>query len=169
MPKHAEPNARTVGGSRRGSSPSALDERRTRFAAIPVVPIGVASGFVAILCCAGPTLLALFGVVSAGTAVAWATNLYDGYAWLFRFAGLGTMAGLVWLAARRRGHCSVDGLRRLRGRLLAIAAVATGTYVGLYAITTWFGSHVLARSPPSEATQGLPRENRDGERELSRC
>lgn len=107
---------------------------------IPVVPIGVVSGFVAILCCAGPTLLAMFGVVSAGTAVAWATRLYDGYAWWFRLAGLATMAGLVWLAARRRGHCSIDGIRRLRRRLLAIAAVAIGTYVALYAATTWLGS-----------------------------
>ena len=82
----------------------------------------------------------MFGVVSAGTAVAWATNLYGGYAWWFRLAGLGTMAGLVWLAARQRGHCSVDGLRRLRRRLLAIAAIAGSTYGALYVTTTWLGS-----------------------------
>lgn len=115
-------------------------ERWTRPAAVPVVPIGIAGGFVAILCCAGPTLLAMVGVVSAGTAVAWATRLYDGYAWWFRLAGLGTMAGLVWLAARRRGQCSIDGLRRMRRRLFALAAVATCTYVALYAATTWLGS-----------------------------
>jgi hypothetical protein len=50
------------------------------------------------------------------------------------------MAGLVWLAARRRGHCSIDGFRRLRRRLFALAAVATGTYIGLYAAATWLGS-----------------------------
>jgi hypothetical protein len=137
--------AQATGRERGGSAypdkaePTGRIERRTRSAVIPVVPIGVVRGFVAILCCAGPTLLAVFGVVSAGTAVAWATTLYDGYAWWFRLAGLATMAGLVWLAARRREHCPVDG-RLLRRRLLAIAAVAGGTYGALYAATTWLGS-----------------------------
>jgi hypothetical protein len=122
------------------AEPTSRIERRTRSAVTPVVPNGVASGFVAILCCAGPTLLAVFGVVSAGTALAWATSLYDGYPWWFRLAGLATMAGLVWLTARRREHCPVDGLRLLRRRLLAIAAVAGGTYGALHAATTWLGS-----------------------------
>jgi len=32
------------------------------------------------------------------------------------------------------------GLRDVRSRLLVIAVVAVGTYVGLYALTTWLGT-----------------------------
>jgi hypothetical protein len=69
--------------------------------------MGLTSGVVGILCCAGPTVLALLGVVSAGTAFAWATTLYDNYAWWFR---------------------------------LGVLAVAVGTYLGLYGLTTWLGT-----------------------------
>lgn len=48
---------------------------------LPVWRVGLAGGVVGILCCVGPTVLALFGVVGAGTAFVWATTLYDGYAW----------------------------------------------------------------------------------------
>ncbi|HEX2262870.1 MAG TPA: hypothetical protein VHH52_03795 [Pseudonocardiaceae bacterium] len=34
--------------------------------------MGLTGGVVGILCCTGPTVLALLGVVSAGTAFAWA-------------------------------------------------------------------------------------------------
>jgi hypothetical protein len=40
-------------------------------------------------------VLALLGVVSAGTAFVWATDLYDGYAWWFRLAGALVLGGLV--------------------------------------------------------------------------
>jgi len=36
------------------------------------------------LCCVGPTVLALHGVVSTGTALVWATDLYGGCPWWFR-------------------------------------------------------------------------------------
>ncbi|HEY9524415.1 MAG TPA: hypothetical protein VIR33_14340 [Thermopolyspora sp.] len=42
--------------------------------------VGVAGGLVGMLCCLGPTALALIGVVGAGTAYAWASTLYGGYA-----------------------------------------------------------------------------------------
>lgn len=66
--------------------------------------VGLAGAVLGILCCVGPTVLALFGVVGAGTALVWATTLYDGYAWWFRLAGLGLMALLVVVSLRRRGH-----------------------------------------------------------------
>ncbi|WP_393916653.1 hypothetical protein [Halostreptopolyspora alba] len=65
-----------------------------------------------ILCCVGPTVLALLGIVSAGTAFVWATDLYDGYAWWFRLAGLAVLAGLVWWSLRRRGVCSAAAAPR---------------------------------------------------------
>ena len=102
--------------------------------------IGMAGGLTAILCCVGPTVLALLGVVSAGTAFIWATDLYDGYAWWFRLAGLIVLAGLVYVSLRRRNQCSLAGVRSLRRRLFAVLAVAVGTYAALYAVTTWLGT-----------------------------
>ncbi|CAM4323275.1 hypothetical protein GCM10009799_38560 [Nocardiopsis rhodophaea] len=107
---------------------------------LPVGRIGVAGGLVGILCCVGPTVLALLGVVSAGTAYVWANDLYDGYAWWFRLAGLAVIGVLVWRSLRRRGQCSVTGVRGVRWRLLAVAGVAVATYGGLYALTTWLGT-----------------------------
>ncbi len=108
--------------------------------ALPMWRIGLAGGVVGILCCVGPTVLALLGVVSAGTAYVWATDLYDGYAWWFRLAGLAVLAVLVWASLRRRNQCSRDGLRRLRVRLLGVAVIAVATYGALYAVTTWLGT-----------------------------
>jgi hypothetical protein len=101
--------------------------------------MGVAGGLVGIVCCVGPTALALFGVVGAGTAFVWANTLYDGYAWWFRLAGLATMLLLVSVALRRRGQCSLRDVVALRGRLLVMLGVAAGTYVALYGLTTLLG------------------------------
>lgn len=107
---------------------------------LPTVRIGVVGGLVGMLCCVGPTVLALLGVVGAGTAFVWATDLYDGYAWWFRLAGLAVVGALVWWALRRRGQCSVAGVRRVRWRILGVLAVAVVTYAVLYAVTTWLGT-----------------------------
>lgn len=108
--------------------------------AVPVWRIGITSGLVGILCCVGPTVLALIGAVSASTAFAWATKLYDGYAWWFRLAGLATLTGLVWVTLRRRDRCTVAGVWRIRRRLAGVLIVAVGTYASLYAVTTWLGT-----------------------------
>ncbi|WP_231640830.1 hypothetical protein [Nocardiopsis sp. NRRL B-16309] len=100
----------------------------------------MAGGLVGMLCCVGPTVLALLGVVSAGTAFVWATDLYDGYAWWFRLAGLAVVIVLVWWSLRRRGQCSISGVRKVRWRLLGVLAVAVATYGVLYAVTTWLGA-----------------------------
>ncbi len=102
--------------------------------------IGIAGGLTAILCCVGPTVLAVLGVVGAGTAFVWATDLYDGYAWWFRLAGLVVLVGLVYWSLRRRNQCSLAGVRSIRKRLLTIMGVAVGTYALLYAVTTWLGT-----------------------------
>lgn len=107
---------------------------------LPTWRIGVAGGVVGILCCVGPTVLALLGIVSAGTAFVWATDLYDNYAWWFRLAGLIVLGLLVWVALRRRDQCSVAGVRRLRWRLIGVLGIAGATYVALYATTTWLGT-----------------------------
>jgi len=106
---------------------------------IPVLRIGAVGGIVAMMCCVGPTLLALMGIVSATTAYGWAENLYGGYAWWFRAGGLVVMAGLLLLSLRRQRQCSLSGLRRLRSRLLTLLAAAVATYGVLYVATTLLG------------------------------
>lgn len=122
-------------------SRNASHERASRRAGgLPAWRIGLAGGLVGIMCCVGPTVLALIGVVSAGTAFVWATDLYDNYAWWFRLAGLAVIGALVWLALRRRNQCSVAGVKRLRWRLAGTLAIAVVTYAALYAVTTWLGT-----------------------------
>lgn len=109
---------------------------------LPLWRIGFTSGLVGMLCCVGPTVLALIGIVSATTAFAWATKIYDNYAWWFRLGGLATLALLVFLALRRRDQCSLAAIRRLRWRLATTLAIAVVTYGALYAATTWLGTFV---------------------------
>ena len=114
-------------------APTAIDR-------VPIWRIGITGGLVGILCCVGPTVLALFGIVSAATAFAWANNLYDNDAWWFRLGGLAALVALMWIALRRRNQCSIAGMRRLRWPLLGVFAIAVGTYIALYALTTWLGT-----------------------------
>jgi hypothetical protein len=107
---------------------------------LPIWRIGITGGLVGILCCVGPTVLALFGIVSAGTAFVWANDLYDSYAWWFRLGGLVVLVTLTWVALRRRNQCSIAGVRKLRWRLLGVLAIAMGTYLALYGLTTWLGT-----------------------------
>lgn len=106
---------------------------------LPVWRIGITGGLVGILCCVGPTALALFGIISAGTAFVWANDLYDNYAWWFRLSGLVVLGLLVWVSLKRRNQCSLAGMRRRRWRLLGTLGIAVGTYAILYAVTTWLG------------------------------
>lgn len=119
---------------------SGSSRRRSKADRLPVWRMGLTGGLVGILCCVGPTVLALLSLVSAGTAFAWATDLYDNYAWWFRLGGLAVLAGPVWWSLRRRNQCSIAGMRRRRWRLLAVLGVAVATYVTLYALTTWLGT-----------------------------
>src|SRR3979411_231175 len=109
--------------------------RRSKVDRLPVWRMGLTGGLVGILCCVGPTVLALLGIVSAGTAFAWATTLYDNFAWWFRLGGLAVLGVLVCVALRRRNQFSVASVRRWRWRLLAVLGVAAGTYVALCALT----------------------------------
>nr|VTO94933.1 hypothetical protein BIN_B_00407 [Mycobacterium riyadhense] len=107
---------------------------------LPILRIGIAGGLVGMLCCVGPTILALLGIVSAATAFAWANDLYDNYAWWFRAGGLAVLAVLVWMALRRRNQCSLSSIWRLRWRLITLLIIAVGSYGVLYAVTTWLGA-----------------------------
>lgn len=107
---------------------------------LPAIRIGVAAGVTGLLCCVGPTVLALLGVVSAGTAFVWANDLYDGYAWPFRLGGLALLIGLVAWSLRRRNQCTLGGIRQSWPRLLLALGMAVATYRVLYAATTWLGT-----------------------------
>ncbi len=107
---------------------------------LPAIRIGIAAGIAGLLCCVGPTVLALVGVVSAGTAFVWANDLYDGYAWFFRLGGLLLLTVLVVWSLRRRNQCSLGGVRRNWSRLLLALGIAVATYALLYAVTTWLGT-----------------------------
>jgi len=119
---------------------SSTTSRDATTSGLPAVRIGLLAGVTGILCCVGPTVLALLGVISAGTAFAWATDLYDGYAWWFRLGGLLVLVALVLWSLRRRHQCSVAGARRVWRRLAATLVIAAATYVLLYAVTTWLGT-----------------------------
>lgn len=115
-------------------------DRSVRERELPSVRMGVLAGATALLCCVGPTVLALLGVVSAGTAFVWANDLYDGYAWWFRFGGLALLALMMVVALRRRTQCSLGGVRRNWRRLTLALGVAVATYLILYGVTTWLGT-----------------------------
>lgn len=107
---------------------------------LPTARIGMLAGLTGILCCVGPTVLAMVGVVSAGTAYAWANTLYDGYAWLFRLAGLLVLAGLITWSLERRNQCTLAGAGRVWPKLALSLGIAVLTYALLYALTTWLGT-----------------------------
>jgi len=116
------------------------DSRPQTRRGLPVWRIGLLGGLVGMSCCIGPTVLALLGIVSAGTAYAWANDLYGAAGWWFRLAGLAALAALVWIALRRRDECSASGVGRQWRRLAAVLGIAVGTYAALYGLTTWLGS-----------------------------
>jgi hypothetical protein len=66
-------------------------------------------------------VLALLGIVSAGTAFVWATDLYDNHAWWFRLAGLAVLAILVrWRCAVVVSAAWPGSLRRRTSWLIAV-------------------------------------------------
>jgi len=136
---------RLLGESRQVATPETTSDTTEPSSArvardLPTVRIGLAAGIAGLLCCVGPTVLALLGIVSGATALAWGNNLYDGYGWLFRLDGLMLLAGLVWWSLRRRNQCSLRGARSQRTQILVALGVAVGTYAVLYALTTWLGT-----------------------------
>jgi hypothetical protein len=121
-------------------TPTKTTAARTTRPGLPAVRIGLAAGITGMLCCVGPTVLALIGVVSAGTAFVWATGLYDGYAWWFRAGGLLLLIGLAVWSLRRSNQCSLSGVRKTWSRLVLTLGVAVATYAVLYAVTAWLGT-----------------------------
>jgi len=99
---------------------------------------GIAAGLIGIGCCAGPTVAALLGVISASTAVSLAGNLYGHWEWAFLLAGTLAAAAVVVTARRRARSCAVAPGRQRRF-LVLVAFSALATYGILYAVTTALG------------------------------
>lgn len=57
------------------TSPADEREEEAPTSQLPSIRIGVLAGLTGILCCVGPTVLAMVGIVRAGTAYAWANTL----------------------------------------------------------------------------------------------
>lgn len=133
-----EPSA-GVAATRSSDLAQADHARRGHGLRLPAIRIGLAGGLAAMVCCVGPTVLAVIGVVSAATASTWAESLYGSYSWVFRAAGLVVVGALVIFALRRRRQCTLQGVGAARRSLLILVLVGSATYGALYALTTWLG------------------------------
>ncbi len=111
-----------------------------REAGLPVVRIGIVAGTAGMLCCVGPTVLALIGVLSATTALDLANGLYGSYAWYFRGFGLLVALALIAHVLKRRSSCNLAGVRSASGNIALTLTIGVGAYAFLYALTTWLGS-----------------------------
>lgn len=99
---------------------------------------GLGAGIVAIGCCVGPTVAALFGVMSAATAADLADDLYAEWGWAFKIAGA-VAGGAALLLARRRMRVCRTSKRSFRAFAMILAGTGIATYFALYAVTTWLG------------------------------
>lgn len=133
--------AASAGATPPGAAPQSRQGRRGGADRLPIWRMGLTGGGLGMLCCLGPTVLALLGVISAGVAYTWATTLYDNYVyvWGFRLGGLAVLVVMIWGSLRRRNQCSVVGVRRWRWQLVSVVGIAVATYGALYALTTWLG------------------------------
>ncbi len=100
--------------------------------------IGIAGGLTAILCCVGPTVLAMSAWSaqpprSSGPPTSTTVRLVVPPGWARRDGEPG-----YWCS--RRNQCTLAGVRSLRKRLLGILGIAVTTYAMLYAVTTWLGT-----------------------------
>lgn len=102
--------------------------------------IGFLAGLVGIGCCVSPVVLYLVGAASATTAVSLGNTLYYDYGWYFRGAGLVLGGSAVYIYLRRRDACDLRGVRVHWRTIAAAGGIAVGTYVALYALTTWLGT-----------------------------
>lgn len=119
---------------------------------------GIGAGVVALGCCVGPVVAALFGLMSATVAIDVATNLYTEWGWAFKLAGLGFAVMAIGVARKRSLRCST------KPRLLRFAAVlvvtAVTSYGLLYIGTTALGARVSASPSEPITLRGTDPETR---------
>ena len=82
----------------------------------------------------------LLGLSTATAAVDLGNRLFAEWGWAFKLAGLSLIVAAVLVQRRRARACAPDARPRvLRGALIMVG-VAVGTYLTLYAATTWLGN-----------------------------
>ena len=102
--------------------------------------VGTLAGLVGIGCCVYPVVLVLLGLSTATAAVDLGNRLFDEWGWAFKLAGLSLIAAAILVQRHRARACAPEARPRvLRGALIMLA-VAVGTYLALYATTTWLGN-----------------------------
>lgn len=124
-----------------------MKERRYALAA------GLVGAFTASLCCAGPLILGLFGVISIPSAGALANGLFWHYWWAFVAVGVSIALGAVAWYLRPGRRCPTDEavrLRRVRMNTfaLAVAIFVAGYFVWDFVIVESIGIHVGAWTSP---------------------
>lgn len=93
--------------------------------------MGLLGAFTASLCCAGPLILALFGLISIPAAGTLANALFWRYWWVFVFVGLGVSAGAVfWHLRPGRQYPTDEAVRRGRVRRNALALTTAVFVIG---------------------------------------
>lgn len=92
---------------------------------ISSVPVVLAS-----LCCLSPVILVLIGVSTVSFASSLADTLYGDYKWIFRGAGLLSLAvALYFYITRQKGICTIDEAKRRRNEILNYLALTLITGV----------------------------------------
>lgn len=113
---------------------------------------GLGGAFAASLCCAGPLILALFGLITVPAAGELANGLFSYLWWAFVTAGLAIALGpTVWYLRRGR-RCADEAarLRRVRRNAiaLALAVFVIGYFLWDFVIVESIGIHFGAWGNP---------------------
>lgn len=108
---------------------------------------GLAGAFTASLCCAGPLILALFGLLSIPAAGALGETLLQRYWWAFVSGGLTITTGSVLWYMRPDKNCPADEAVRSR-RALALGVFAGGYLTWDFVVVESVGVRLGAWSNP---------------------
>jgi len=109
--------------------------------------------FAASLCCAGPLILALFGLLAIPAAGALADSLFRRYWWAFVAVGLTiSLSAVLWYLRPGRNCPADEATRSRRARCntlaLAIAVFIAGYVVWDFVIVESIGIHLGAWANP---------------------
>ena len=102
--------------------------------------VGAIAGLVGIACCVYPVVLVLLGLSTAAAAVDLGNRLFAEWGWAFKLTGLSLIGVAIVVQRRRARACAPDAQPRVLPSALIMLAVAVGTYLALYATTTWLGN-----------------------------
>lgn len=97
---------------------------------------GLAAGLISSICCLGPLALAFLGIGSISASLTLATALTSAYKPIELAASVGFLAITIISQLRRRGQCSLSGLRRNLSYIIIPSSVLLVTYA---LVNYWVG------------------------------